>query len=106
MPDEDTVLHAVAVLDHLRQTAAAAAPSVALLADAMAARGAHSREIGRVLGVSGAVRTWCRDQHDLLANGDQHQQTVLADLLELVAPMADEDQPDLHRLLIDWCCRT
>ena len=106
MPDEAAVLRALAVVDHLRQTAAATAPSLALLADAMAARGAKPVEIGKVLGFPAAVRTWCRDQHDLLANGNEHQQAVLADLLELVAPVDDEDQPDLHRLLVDWCRRT
>jgi hypothetical protein len=86
MPDEDTVLHAIAVVDRLRQSAAATAPSLALLADVMAARGARQHEISRVLGVSAAVRAWCHDQHDLLANGDQRQQTILAELLKPVPP--------------------
>lgn len=86
MPDEDAVLHAIAVVDHLRQSAAATAPSLALLADVMASRGARQHEIGRVLGVSAAVRTWCSEQHELLANGDQRQQAILAELLKLVAP--------------------
>lgn len=108
MPDEDAVLHAVAVVDHLRQAAACAAPSLDLLAGVMEARGAHNREIGRVLGVSGPVRTWCSDQRDLLANGDQYQQTLLAELLELVTANDDDDddQPDLHRIVIEWCRRT
>jgi len=98
----------LARIDHLRQTGAAAAGAAeALLHQLQTTGGKCPNRAYAWLGMPASVVKWCKAQAALLERRDP---ALLAELVNPPpAPDAaeiDEDEPDLHQLLIDWCRRT
>lgn len=98
---EEHALQALAAVDRFRQAGAAAAEAIEVLVAAMASNGCSQRMAYMHLGLTDQVRAWAARQRSILEHGDAMQQQVLLELLPEVEH--DDDQPDLHQLLIRWC---
>lgn len=96
---EPEVWAALAAIDRFRQAGAGAAEAIDLLVEAMAANGYTQRMAYAELGLTAVVAQWAARQRSILEHGDAMQRQVLMGLLEA----DDDDQPDLHQLLIRWC---